>query len=173
MAEFNPAFDKMIQNEGGYRSVNVPADRGGQTYAGIARNFHPNWPGWRFIDKGDLQNLEISSLVRDFYRTQFWEKISGDQIASQLIAETIFDFGVNAGIATAAKLAQIVVEAVPDGRIGPVTLSKLNGMDESQFALQYAIAKIARYADICNKDRNQSKFLLGWLNRTIRGLKWA
>lgn len=170
MATFDPAFDKMIQNEGGYRLVNVQADRGGQTYAGIARNYHPNWPGWRYIDSGEMQNLELSAQVRDFYKSQFWDPLAGDKITSQPIAEAIFDFGVNAGTATAVKLAQIVVGSVPDGRIGPVTLEKLNSLEESQFAVRYAIAKIARYAEICNKDRSQSKFLLGWINRTIRGL---
>lgn len=170
MADLVPAFERMIQNEGGFKLVNVQADRGGQTYAGIARNFHPSWPGWRHIDAGDLQNPSLSALVRDFYRTQFWEKMAGDRIASQIVAESLFDFAVNAGVATAAKLAQLVVGTLPDGQIGPATLGKLNAMEESQFVLKYALAKIARYAEICNKDRTQSKFLLGWINRTMKEL---
>lgn len=170
MADFNPAFEEMIRNEGGYRLTSIAGDRGGQTYAGIARNFHPNWPGWRYIDTNDMQNLELSRLVREFYRTQFWEKISGDAMQKQGIAQTIFDFAVNAGVPVAAKLAQLVVDAVPDGRIGPNTLALLDAMDEGAFALKYALAKITRYAEICNKDRTQTKFLLGWLNRTIKGL---
>jgi len=43
-------------------------------------------------------------------------------------------------------------------------------MDEGTFVLKYAIAKISRYADICNKDHSQGKFLLGWINHTLRGL---
>jgi lysozyme family protein len=170
MADFGPAFEKMIQNEGGYRLVDVPADRGGQTYAGIARNFHPDWQGWRYIDNNDLQNLRLSSLVRDFYKAQFWDRVSGDKITKQAIAETIFDFGVNAGTMTAAKLAQIVVGSVPDGRIGLVTIEKLNEVEDAIFVMKYAFAKITRYAEICNRDRNQSKFLLGWINRTIKEL---
>lgn len=170
MADFSPAFERMIQNEGGYQLVDVQADRGGQTYAGIARNFYPNWPGWRYIDNKDFQNLELSSLVRDFYQAQFWEKTSGENITDQVIAESIFDFGVNAGASTAVKLAQIVVGTVPDGRIGPVTLEKLNNIDAAQFVMKYAIAKITRFAEICNKDKTQTKFLLGWINRTIKGM---
>lgn len=170
MSNFDPAFERMIKNEGGYRLINVQADRGGQTYAGIARNYHPNWPGWRFIDGGDTQNLQISTLVRDFYREQFWDKLSCEKMREQAIADTIFDFAVNAGYQTAAKLAQIVVGTVPDGRIGPVTLEKINAMDAAQFILKFAMAKLARYAEICNKDKSQSKFLLGWINRTLKGL---
>lgn len=168
MADFVPAFERMIQNEGGFKLVNIQADRGGQTYAGIARNYHPKWPGWGYIDSGDLLNPALSDLVEDFYRTQFWDKLAGDRITSQIVAESIFDFGVNAGPATAAKLAQIVAGTLPDGSIGPVTLEKLNAMEPAQFALKYALAKIARYAEICNKDRTQSKFLLGWINRTMK-----
>lgn len=170
IADFTPAFEKMIRNEGGYRLTDVAADRGGQTYAGIARNIHPNWPGWRHIDLKDLQNLELSTLVRTFYEEQFWIKVAGDKVTNQVIAESIFDFAVNSGVAIAIKLAQLVVGSVPDGRIGPVTLERLNATPEDQFVMKYALAKIKRYSDICNRDRTQSKFLLGWINRTLGGL---
>lgn len=166
---FDTAFERMILNEGGYRLTNISNDRGGQTYAGIARKFHPGWFGWQYIDDNDLQNLELSKEVREFYREQFWGKVSGDELPPA-IAESIFDFAVNAGVSTAIKLAQIVVGAVPDGRLGPVTMEKLKAADTT-FALKYALAKIARYAEICNKDRTQSKFLLGWINRTIKGAR--
>jgi hypothetical protein len=28
----------------------------------------------------------------------------------------------------------------------------------------------SRYVEICNRDRTQSKFLLGWINRTLKEL---
>lgn len=34
MALFDPAFDKMIRNEGGFKLTHIEGDRGGQTYAG-------------------------------------------------------------------------------------------------------------------------------------------
>ena len=170
MAKFDPAFDEMIRNEGGYRLTNVAGDRGGQTYAGIARNFHPGWPGWRYIDDNDLDNRGLSKLVGEFYRAQFWSPIGGDKIKSQAVAQAIFDFSVNAGVPVGARLAQRVVGAGPDGRIGPKTLALLNKMNEAEFILKYALAKVTRYAEICNKDRTQTKFLLGWINRTLKGL---
>ena len=170
MATFDPAFDKMIRNEGGFKLTHIEGDRGGQTYAGIARNVHPGWPGWRFVDAGDLTQVELTQSVRDFYRREFWDRVSGDSITSQTVAETLFDFAVNAGTGTAAKLAQIVVGVVPDGGIGPKTLAALNGCEPELFALKYALAKVTRYAEICNRDRTQSKFLLGWINRTLKEL---
>jgi lysozyme family protein len=110
-------------------------------------------------------------MVREFYRTEFWDKMRGNEISNQEVANTIFNFGVNAGMSMAVKLAQIVVGATPDGGIGVKTVEKLNQItDGKQFKQAYALAKLARYAEICNKNRSQSKFLLGWLNRTLKGL---
>ena len=170
MAEFIPAFEKMIINEGGYVLRTVSGDHGGQTYAGIARNFHSNWEGWAIIDQGHTDNTELSQMVRNFYKGNFWNKVKGDDLNHQGVAEAIFDFAVNAGVKTASKLAQLVIEATPDGIIGPKSVLKLNTEEEGYFIAKYALAKIARYAEICKRSPDQKKFLLGWINRTLGGL---
>ena len=166
MADFAPSFEVMIRNEGGYVLHNVEGDRGGQTYAGIARNMHPQWPGWGPIDR---QEAVPAQLVREFYRQQFWNPIKGDELTHQGIAQAIFDFHVNAG-AVAVKLAQLVVGSTPDGSIGPRTVAALNSIDPDKFVMAYALAKIARYRDIVQRDKTQIKFLLGWINRTLAGV---
>lgn len=170
MADFIPSFEKMIINEGGYVLHNVSGDHGGQTYAGIARNFHSNWEGWPIIDQGNMDNSELSQMVRNFYKGNYWNKVKGDDLNHQGVAEAIFDFAVNAGVKAASKLAQLVIEATPDGIIGPKSVSKLNNVDEEHFIAKYALAKIARYAEICKRNPDQKKFLLGWINRTLGGL---
>lgn len=35
MADFLPAFEEVVLNEGGYKLTDIKQDRGGQTYAGI------------------------------------------------------------------------------------------------------------------------------------------
>jgi lysozyme family protein len=169
MAEFNPAFEKVIQEEGGYQLTDIPGDRGGQTYAGIARNPNPDWAGWQHIDRKDFG--AATPLVREFYKTHFWDRIRGDEIANQVVAESVFNFGVNTGMGVAVKLAQLIVGATPDGAVGDKTVEKFGNVEPEAFKKAYALAKITRYADICNKNRTQSKFLLGWLNRTLKGLK--
>lgn len=166
MADFAPAFEAMIKDEGGYVLHNVEGDRGGMTYAGIARNMNPGWPGWGPIDRKEQVPAQ---LVREFYRQHYWQPIKGDEITSQAVAETIFNFHVNAG-AVAIKLAQLVVGATPDGAMGNKTVAMLNNMDPGRFVMAYALAKIARYRDIVMKDRTQAKFLLGWINRTLSGV---
>mgnify|MGYP000281744474 CR=1 FL=1 len=166
MADFAPAYEAMIRNEGGYVLHNVPGDRGGMTYAGIARNMHPTWGGWPALDRGETPP---TALVRDWYKVQFWDNIRGDDLQHQRIAQSIFDFHVNAG-GSSRKLAQIVAGVTPDGAFGDLTVAALNAYDPEKFVLAYALAKIARYRDIATRDRTQGKFLLGWINRTLQGL---
>lgn len=165
MADFLPAFEKMIVAEGGYKLTNIPGDMGGMTYAGISRRFHPDWAGWVFVDRGEIPP---SDLVRGFYREKFWEVVCGDSIMRQDIADSLFSFAVNAGAKTAIKLAQIVLGVTPDGSIGPKTLLAINGVDTDYFRAAYALAKVARYHQICVRDKSQRVFLVGWLARTLK-----
>lgn len=172
MAEFLPAYEQMIRDEGGYKLTNIKGDAGGVTYAGIARNMNPSWAGWEYIDRGATPPSE---LVRSFYRDGYWVPIKGDLIVSQSVAACVFNFAVNTSAygnpKVAVKLLQSVVGATPDGVFGPRTLEAVNQCDERLFLSQFTLAKIARYAAICNKNRQQTKFLLGWVNRALKGAK--
>ncbi len=169
MADVKIATDKTIIAEGGYILHTVPGDTGGMTFAGIARNKNPQWAGWPLIDKKDMAGAR--ALVPSFYKGLYWDPIGGDKITSQAVAENIFDYAVNAGVGTAAKTAQTTVGVVADGAIGPKTIAAFNAMAEAEFHQKFAMEKIIHYVAICNKNKDQSKFLLGWLNRTLAKLK--
>nr|VFJ59104.1 MAG: Predicted Peptidoglycan domain-containing protein [Candidatus Kentron sp. DK] len=68
---------------------------------------------------------------------------------------------------------QVCVGELPDGIFGPKTLRAINGVDGESFALSFTLAKISRYAEICKRNRKLDKFLLGWTNRSLRGVQWA
>jgi lysozyme family protein len=174
MAEFQPALKKVLAHEGGY--VNDPDDPGGETYRGVARNMHSKWSGWVRIDmcknqSGFPANLEKDTELQDeiarFYQINFWDTINGDNILNQLVANSIFDFGVNAGIRTSASLAQMVIEAHTDGVFGPKTLEKLNAFDPEHFLAAFTVAKIARYMSIIRKRPTSKKYLYGWITRAL------
>jgi lysozyme family protein len=126
---------------------------------------HPKWEGWQHID---YQETPPTQLVRDFYKENFWNKIKGDDLTHDVIASSLFNFAVNAGVPISIKLAQICVKTAPDGVIGPKTISALNQANPELFVAYYALAKIARYRDIVLRDRSQLKFLLGWVSRTLK-----
>lgn len=165
MADFTPAFEAMILDEGGYKLETVPGDKGGQTYAGIARNSWPNWHGWAAIDAGGRPEAQE---VRDFYRANFWAPMRLDEVQDQHVARSILGNAVNCGVSTAAKLVQLCVGCTPDGKVGNVTLQAINSTDPQLLLTKYTLAKVARYRDIVNRDRSQAKFLLGWINRAFK-----
>lgn len=170
MADFTGPYEAMILAEGGYKLTKIKGDKGGQTYAGIARTRNPQWEGWHYIDNGELPP---ASIVREFYRDNFWDAIRGDDIESSTIAGMVFDFAVNAGVSVAVKLAQVVAGVTPDGKAGPKTVAALGAVDPEHFKLAYTVAKIARYAAIANRDPSQKQFMLGWTNRALKVLEDA
>ncbi|MCI5141826.1 MAG: hypothetical protein D3909_08900 [Candidatus Electrothrix sp. ATG1] len=174
MADFTPSFIHTINAEGGY--VHDPDDPGGETYKGVARSRNPGWSGWSNIDrlkkkKNFPKNLDADSdlqeKVKALYKSNYWDKVKGDEINDQDIAESIYDFAVNAGPRTSAKLAQIAVQTVADGVIGPKTLEKINSIDKRTFLAVFALAKIQRYVEICEKRRTSRKYFFGWARRTL------
>ena len=167
---FDVAFAATMKREGGYRLHTVAGDTGGMTYAGIARNPNPQWPGWAYLDRGETPP---TAMVREFYRLGYWVPIRGDDLRED-IAASIFDFAVNTSApgrpTVAVKLAQLVAGTEPDGAMGPKSVTALNALDPREFASRYFVAKMQRYADIVSRNRSQSKFLLGWLNRSLGAL---
>lgn len=163
MAEFVDAYNHVMDIEK-FELTDDPDDNGGLTYAGITRKNFPKWPGWALIDRGDAVP---ERLVSDFYRDEFWLPVSGPQIVNQRIATSLFSFAVHAGVRPAIKRAQEALCVPADGIIGGITLFALNTADPALFLARFALAKIAKYRDICTADPTQKKFLLGWVNRTL------
>lgn len=177
MADFNLAFEKTMRAEGGY--ANDPQDPGGETYKGVARKSNPKWIGWITIDQMKAKsnfprnldsNSDLQILIKEFYETNYWDKIRGDEILDQNIAESIFDFGVNAGPTTSIKIAQMTVGTNADGVIGPETLDKINQDNPRAFLAVFAIHKIGRYINICEKRKDSRKYFYGWIKRTVEAL---
>jgi len=172
--QFTPCFERVLKLEGGYQLTNIPGDAGGQTYAGISRKMNPGWLGWSKIDKGEF-GIFLKDLVKIFYRINFWDRILGDKIESPDAAFMIYDFSVNAGVKTSVKIAQGILGVKQDGYFGPKTLKALNSYtyDEDRdrlFVLEFSLAKVFRYKDICLGNPGNRKFICGWLNRVQEGV---
>ena len=153
MTTFNTILSKTLSHEGTYS--NLRSDRGGETYKGISRKYHPNWPGWKIVDdakdciggiealeKGDVTPVlgaeaqeELEKLVQNFYKEKFWHRVKGDALSmiDDEIAFLVFDATVNPTDRTnGAKMLQEALNELGykiavDGIIGPITLMALQG----------------------------------------------
>lgn len=166
MADFERAFARLMEEEG-IQLTNDPVDRGGQTYAGISRRFHPHWPGWSFVDRGEVPPTVV---VRGFYRDNFWQPMRGEDILHQRVAEVLFSQFANMGD-NGIKLMQTCVGVIADGKVGSKTIGAINRADEDITLMRYALANVARYHAIGMKDKTQRRFWSGWIARALRIVK--
>jgi lysozyme family protein len=155
MAAFETAFGKVLQHEGGY--VDDPNDPGGETKYGISKRQYPDV---------DVRNLTHEQAGR-IYRRDYWEKIRGDEIEPQFVAENLFDFAVNAGVPRAVRTLQRLLGVDVDGIIGPQTLRAINYSDGQKLNLRLALARIDYYNELARKRSQMRPYLIGWTKRAL------
>jgi lysozyme family protein len=158
MADFRPAFEFMIQHEGGY--VNDPADPGGETKWGIS--------------KRSYKDLDIAGLTQEdaaqIYLRDYWQPYPYGMLVSQVVANKVFDLAVNMGYHQAHCILQRAVNdcggrVVVDGGLGPLTMAAVNAADPNILLEQ--IREFARryYYELVAKRPSSKKFLNGWIRR--------
>lgn len=178
MKSFDELFKGVIKHEGYY--ANVEGDRGGETYMGVARNLHPDWKGWKYIDaykemhgeipwNTNIDIPELNSMVKDFYCHTFYEKFRIDGILHGSLQEIIFDWCVNSGRWGARGVQRVLNQSFDedlkmDGIIGWNTLTAINLYEPKDLFWEIKKARIKYYHKIAKKGRNHL-FLQGWLKR--------
>jgi lysozyme family protein len=184
--KFQPAYELVNAHEGGY--VNDPADRGGETYAGISRRYHPEWKGWQWVDWGTRsgQGFEVTEAIQEvldgakleFYREKYWEgqhlhRLTRDR---QELANQLYDASVNNGRRQAALWVQRALKAggdravKVDGELGPATAAGLNAATRWLDVLKMVECQQGvLYMQLALDDRTQTRFIHGWLKRVNPG----
>jgi lysozyme family protein len=187
MALYYKALEKTLSNEGGYSDH--PNDKGGETYKGISRVFNPDWEGWTIIDEEKANanfpdclqfNGDLERMVSDFYETNFWEPLHGEEIENQDLANKLFDMSVNIGLKSGVIILQYALIAlntngnlyetiIEDGKFGPKTLTAIKALEmrhETRYLIK-AVNILHGYNYILSAVHsvNQTVFVRGWLNR--------
>lgn len=117
-----------------------------------------------------LRKNKYENKLIEYYKKQYWDVNKCDDISSQTLAEELFDFGVNAGPSTAAKILQRLVDVKDDGNLGEMSLYAINCaicFDLFSLQLNFALEKIKHYHRISKAPGSENrKYIHGWLNRT-------
>ncbi len=181
-------FAKVIENTLGHEGyyANVSGDKGGETYRGISRRFHPDWIGWPIIDRAkeskggrlpynyQVPHPLLHGMVIDFYKAKFWDKIHLDQVRDVNLQSIIFDAFVNSGkngIAILQRVLSTLGQNISvDGDMGPLTVKSVNAVNPIALFNAYKYAREVYYNAIAKGDNE--KFLRGWLNR-IRSFNYT
>lgn len=170
---FSPAYAIVKVNEGGY--VNDPVDKGGETYAGIARNIFGSWEGWSIIDAKKYRYAnkiiptnekftDLDFLVTRFYQG-LWDKYRYGEINSQPIANLMFDFSVHSGAGNANKAIQKILGITADGVMGSGTIAAINKANEQQTYSALLAARKAFLEKVITNNAGYEKFRAGFAKR--------
>jgi lysozyme family protein len=157
---FDRALGVILHHEGGWS--NHSTDPGGMTNLGVTRKTWETWTG-KLSSEAEMRGL-TKDKVAPVYRKNYWEKLRCDELAPAL-ALCVFDFGVNAGPARAARYLQRLCGVAEDGTAGPATVAAAQAwvarVGEAEAARLYQEARRGYYRSLSTF----ATFGRGWLRR--------
>lgn len=153
---FQQAFDRLIDHEGGY--VNNPKDPGGETQWGISKRTYPN------LDIKNLTRDDAKAIyLKDFWQAGYMEQYDG------AIAFQVFDAAVNHGIGNAIRMLQKAAGVADDGHIGPVTVAAVKAKSVTDMLMLFIAKRIRFWAKLST----WPEFGKGWALRAAGDLEYA
>jgi lysozyme family protein len=189
-ANFYEAFSKtMMAERGGKNDIGYSDDKddaGGETFWGISRVFNPSWEGWNLIDEAKKipdfpKNLKFIStlpvMTESFYKREYWDKLQGDKILHQEVANELFDTAVNVSKHTAVCILQRSLSCLlkgtikQDGVLGNSTLGVLNSLDIDKGVVLVLMMNClyGTYLISCmEKNEVKEKYAKGWFLKRIQ-----
>lgn len=154
---YNRFFPILMKYEGGY--VNDPDDPGGETKFGISKRAYPHL---------NIADLTIDEAKDIFFR-DYYIPLNIAAFVDDNLAWHVFDMGVNAGKAKAARILQKLVGAWPDGNIGKKTIRAVELFTgEYPLWIYYLSQRIMHYMMLTERNQKMLKYLKGWILRTMR-----
>ncbi|AWD90282.1 putative glycosyl hydrolase [Dickeya phage Amaethon] len=162
---FEKAFALTIGIEGGFTAD--PKDRGNWTSGTIGQG---TLKGTKYgISAMIYPTLDIANITlqdaKAIYKRDYWDKAALDTFPA-IIADDLFDFGVNAGFKTAFKCLQRAVGVKDDGIVGPATMAAINvarnsGAEDFVLYTKFCAERIKYYTSLSTF----SVYGRGWMNR--------
>ena len=163
-SNWDQAFKQMLASEGGFtdderdNGNKLPDGRKGSTMLGVTQFNWEQHVGHQ-VTHDDMRKLTPAD-VEPLYKKKYWDAVRADELPSG-IDYLVFDMGVNAGPGRSIKLLQTATGQVPDGVLGPITMSAVQAADPVKLIQDFSDAKEAFYRSL----DSFSVYGTGWLNR--------
>jgi lysozyme family protein len=171
MASFDKIVKKVLDIEGGYQKWYN--DRGNWTGGKIGKGqlvgTNHGISTFSYIDYyhriptvQDMLNITEADAYQIF-KVLKWDKIQGDAIQNQAVADIFLDGVVNHG--HGVKLMQEVLGIAQDGVVGMKTLQAINAANPQSLYNAYKERRRVYYHQLVQADSRNQEFLEGWLQR--------
>ncbi len=148
---------KAQQKKCGY--VNNPADPGGLTKFGIAKNSNPTV---------DVANLTLKQAA-EIYQMKYWKPCEKFGYPLNVM---FFDMVVLSGPTAASKVIQRALGVIDDGIIGSNTMLAVSKWDSKKLADKYLTFREIWFINLSISRPDLAVFKKGWLNRIAMLRKW-
>jgi hypothetical protein len=171
MANPNNIIPFILKWEG--KTSKDPADRAAAypvpDGSGVHTNKGVTWRVWESVFGNSADSVHkfysmASSDWTQIFKPLFWDKVGGDKIKSQRIADVLVNWAWAAGVSTPAKTIQKIVGVTPDGIIGNQTIAAINNSNEVDTFTKLKAANISFFNDLASRPK-YSSFKGGWTNR--------
>ena len=157
-------------------------------YAVYPRVNWPKWRVWKYVDRCKRypefpKNIDFKGLkphLREFFKTNFWDEIKGDEHPNQHQAALLYDVAVNMGLGYSSRCFQRALNSMNrqqkdyadigvDGDVGNATMGamralyrkrKLKGELTLMFGFYCQVG--AHWYEISARKPSQEKFINGW-----------
>jgi len=171
MADYKYIIPFILKWEGGLSSnesdtasaYQVPDGSGNHTNKGVT------WRVWEFVFGNSAESVKRfytmnASDWERVFKPLYWDRIGGDKIKSQRIADVLANWAWASGTILPAKAIQKIVGTTPDGVIGPQTIQAINNSNELDTFTKLKAENISFFNNLASKPQ-YSKFKNGWANR--------
>lgn len=104
-------------------------------FQGIERKYFPKWQGWDILDYGGVPS---DYSVDEFYREFFWDKLQGDSIKHQYLADLLMAFAAVSGKKKAINKLQRVLGTLGvelSDELSTQDIRKINSIDTAKVFL--------------------------------------
>lgn len=163
MADIDKVIPIILKHEGGY--VNHPLDKGSCTNKGVTIATYRYHFG-KNKTCNDLKKI-TNEQWKYIFKNGYWDRIQGDLINNQSIANFLVDWFYNSGV-YAIKFTQRILGVKDDGIVGNKTIAAINGYKTQKNLFERLWSRRKKqYEDIVNKNQSQQVFYNGWMRRLM------
>lgn len=161
-------LSEILKAEGWPKYTNRPNDRGGPTKGGITLATLSAYM------RRDCTAAELMSLTQDaaraIYTKMFVVDPHFDQIVDSLLRWQVVDAGVMSSPERATKWLQLAADVAVDGKLGPITATRVNSLSPHALALRFAATRIRFLGNLITNDHthDQRENAAGWMNRATK-----
>lgn len=155
---FDDAFSRLMDSEGGYVNRDADADPGGETRYGITLKVAR---AWGYL--GPMKDLPLET-ARQIARSNYWKPYYCDQLPPAL-AFHVFDTAYHGG--SPIRWLQEAVGATPDGIAGSKTIAAVRAANPAAVVMAFNRKRLTYLMGLKNWPQNAK----GWTARIVRNME--